>query len=185
MIEIKLSQGAKPGHGGMLLGNKVTSEIALARGIQIGKDCISPASHPEFSTPDELLSFVFELRELSGGKPVGIKLCIGHPWEFIAIVKAMVDRQIFIDFISAGENRNAGYHAAATYEVEAACQQVEKPTLVIATQSSLREGTLQTANWIPGATLVERDYVTAPAFERGAEVIAALVSDFVTSGGRS
>ena len=92
---------------------------------------------------------------------------------------------LFIDFISAGEHRNAGYHAAATYEVEAACEQVEKPTLVIATQSSLREGTLQTADWIPNATLVERDDVTAPAFERGAEVIATLVSDFVTNGGRS
>jgi pimeloyl-ACP methyl ester carboxylesterase len=88
---------------------------------------------------------------------------------------------LFIDFISAGENRNAGYHAAATYEVEAACRQVQKPTLVIATQSSLRDGTLQTADWIPDATLVERDDVMAPAFERGAEVIATLVSDFVTS----
>jgi len=100
MIEIKLSQGAKPGHGGMLLGNKVTSEIALARGITIGEDCISPASHPEFSTPDELLTFALELKELSGGKPIGIKLCIGHPWEFIAIVKAMVNRQEYLDFIT-------------------------------------------------------------------------------------
>jgi pimeloyl-ACP methyl ester carboxylesterase len=88
---------------------------------------------------------------------------------------------LFVDFISAGEDRNAGFRAAATYDVEAACLAVQKPTLVIATQSSLREGTLQTANWIPKATLVERDDVTAPAFERGAEVIAALVSDFVTS----
>ena len=100
MIEIKLSQGAKPGHGGMLLGNKVTAEIALARGIKKGEDCISPASHPEFSTPDELLTFALELKELSGGKPIGIKLCIGHPWEFIAIVKAMVNRQQYIDFIT-------------------------------------------------------------------------------------
>ncbi len=91
---------------------------------------------------------------------------------------------LFIDFISAGENRNAGYHAAATYEVEAACRQVQKPALVIATQSSLRDGTLQTADWITDSTLVERDEVTAPAFERGVEVIAALVSDFVTNGGR-
>ena len=100
MIEIKLSQGAKPGHGGMLLGNKVNQEIAETRGIPVGKDCISPAAHPEFCTPDELLAFAFELRELSGGKPVGIKLCIGHPWEFISIVKAMVDRKQFIDFIT-------------------------------------------------------------------------------------
>ena len=100
MIEIKLSQGAKPGHGGMLLGNKVNQEIAETRGIPVGKDCISPAAHPEFCTPDELLAFAFELRELSGGKPVGIKLCIGHPWEFISIVKAMVNRKQFIDFIT-------------------------------------------------------------------------------------
>ena len=100
MIEIKLSQGAKPGHGGMLLGKKVTPEIAETRGIAVGQDCISPSSHPEFSTPNELLDFALELRTLSGGKPVGIKLCIGHPWEFIAIVKAMVDRQEFIDFVT-------------------------------------------------------------------------------------
>ena len=100
MIEIKLSQGAKPGHGGMLLGGKVTSEIALTRGIKIGEDCISPAVHPEFSTPDELLTFALELKGLSGGKPIGIKLCIGHPWEFIAIVKAMVKRQQYLDFIT-------------------------------------------------------------------------------------
>jgi glutamate synthase domain-containing protein 2 len=100
MIEIKLSQGAKPGHGGILPGSKVNKEIALTRGIPEGEDCISPSSHAEFSTPDELLTFALELRELSGGKPVGIKLCIGHPWEFIAIIKAMVDRQQFIDFIT-------------------------------------------------------------------------------------
>jgi glutamate synthase domain-containing protein 2 len=100
MIEIKLSQGAKPGHGGMLMGSKVTREIASTRGIPEGEDCISPASHVEFSTPDELLDFALELRTLSGGKPVGIKLCIGHPWEFIAIVKAMAERQEYVDFIT-------------------------------------------------------------------------------------
>ena len=100
MIEIKLSQGAKPGHGGILPGSKVNSEIALTRGVPEGEDCMSPSYHTEFSTPDELLSFAVELRELSGGKPVGVKLCIGHPWEFIAIIKAMVDRRQFIDFIT-------------------------------------------------------------------------------------
>jgi glutamate synthase domain-containing protein 2 len=100
MIEIKLSQGAKPGHGGMLLGSKVTPIIAKTRGIQPFTDCISPASHTEFSTPNELLDFVQKLRKLSGGKPVGIKLCIGHPWEFLAIVKAMVQRQVYVDFVT-------------------------------------------------------------------------------------
>ena len=90
MIEIKLSQGAKPGHGGVLPGAKVTPEIAGARGVPVGVDCISPARHSAFSTPLELLAFVNRLRELSGGKPVGIKLAIGHPWEFFGIVKAML-----------------------------------------------------------------------------------------------
>ena len=100
MIEIKLSQGAKPGHGGMLMAPKVTPEIAETRGIPAYQDCISPASHAEFSTPRELLGFVARLRALSGGKPVGIKLCIGHPWEFAAIVKAMVETGDVADFIT-------------------------------------------------------------------------------------
>ncbi len=99
MIEIKLSQGAKPGHGGMLLAPKVTPEIAETRGIKPYEDCISPPRHSEFSTPRGLLEFADRLRQLSGGKPVGIKLCIGHPWEFAAIVKAMVETDIAVDFI--------------------------------------------------------------------------------------
>lgn len=99
MIEIKLSQGAKPGHGGMLPGAKVTAEIAAARDIPIGIDCNSPAQHSAFTTPIELLEFVSRLRELSGGKPVGFKLCIGHPWEWFAIAKAMLATKITPDFI--------------------------------------------------------------------------------------
>ena len=100
MIEIKLSQGAKPGHGGMLLGAKVSPEIAQTRNVLPYKDVISPHKHSEFSTPGELLGFAQKLRQLSGDKPVGIKLCIGHPWEFIAIVKAMVETGINLDFIT-------------------------------------------------------------------------------------
>ena len=99
MIEIKLSQGAKPGHGGVLPGSKVTAEIAAARGIPEGVDCISPARHSAFSTPVELLQFIATLRELSGGKPVGFKLAIGHPWEWFSIVKAMQHTQILPDFV--------------------------------------------------------------------------------------
>ena len=99
MIEIKLSQGAKPGHGGMLPGAKVTPEIAAARGIPVGVDCISPASHSAFSTPAELMQFVARLRHLSGGKPTGFKFCVGHPWEWFAIVKAMLETGITPDFI--------------------------------------------------------------------------------------
>ena len=100
MIEIKLSQGAKPGHGGMLMAPKVTPEIAATRGVPEYQDVISPPRHSAFSTPNELLAFAAKLRDLSGGKPVGIKLCIGHPWEIIAIVKAMVDSGIMLDFIT-------------------------------------------------------------------------------------
>ena len=99
MVEIKLSQGAKPGHGGILPGPKVTAEIAAARGVAIGEDCISPSSHSAFSTPVEMLHFVTRLRSLSGGKPTGFKLCIGHPWEWFAIVKAMLETGITPDFI--------------------------------------------------------------------------------------
>ena len=99
MIEIKLSQGAKPGHGGILPGSKVTQEIAEARGVSVGEACISPASHSSFSTPLEMMHFVKKLRDLSGGKPVGFKLCIGHPWEWFGIVKAMLETNIYPDFI--------------------------------------------------------------------------------------
>ena len=99
MIEIKLSQGAKPGHGGILPGPKVTPEIAEARGVKVGEACVSPSSHSAFSTPLEMMAFIQRLRELSGSKPVGFKLCIGHPWEWFAIVKAMLKSQIYPDFI--------------------------------------------------------------------------------------
>ncbi len=99
MIEIKLSQGAKPGHGGMLPAPKVTEEIAEARGVPAWTDCISPSSHSAFSTPIELLEFIDRLRRLSGGKPVGFKFALGHPWEWFAIAKAMVLTGITPDFI--------------------------------------------------------------------------------------
>ena len=99
MIEIKLSQGAKPGHGGVLPAPKVTPEIAAARGVPVGVDCISPSSHSAFSTPTEMMHFVARLRELSGGKPTGFKFCLGHPWEWFGIVKAMQATGITPDFI--------------------------------------------------------------------------------------
>ena len=99
LIELKLSQGAKPGHGGVLPGPKVTAEIAAARGVKIGEDCISPASHSAFSTPVEMMQFIDRLRNLSGGKPTGFKLCIGHPWEWFALAKAMLETGITPDFI--------------------------------------------------------------------------------------
>jgi glutamate synthase domain-containing protein 2 len=99
MIEIKLSQGAKPGHGGILPGAKVTEEIAEARLVEVGKTVFSPTAHTSFSTPLEMVAFVTRLRELAGGKPVGFKICIGEPREFMAIVKAMLETGILVDFI--------------------------------------------------------------------------------------
>ncbi|CAM9895556.1 unnamed protein product, partial [Chrysoparadoxa australica] len=100
MIEIKLSQGAKPGHGGILPAQKVTQEISEIRGVPLGKDVISPPSHSTFNTPKGLLVFVKRLRELSEGKPVGFKLCIGKRREFMAICKAMMETKIYPDFIT-------------------------------------------------------------------------------------
>jgi glutamate synthase domain-containing protein 2 len=99
MVEVKLSQGAKPGHGGMLPAAKVSHEIAITRGVPEGIDCISPARHGEFSTPVGLLEFVARLRRLSGGKPAGFKLAIGHPWEWFGVAKAMQETGILPDFI--------------------------------------------------------------------------------------
>lgn len=99
MIEIKLSQGAKPGHGGVLPAAKITPEIAKTRGIPMGVDCISPAGHSAFNSPLELMHFIRKLRELSNGKPVGFKLCIGKLSEWFAMVKAMLETGIAPDFI--------------------------------------------------------------------------------------
>ncbi|MFK8015633.1 MAG: FMN-binding glutamate synthase family protein [Gammaproteobacteria bacterium] len=100
MIEVKLSQGAKPGGGGILPAAKVTADIAKARGVPEGRTVHSPAAHSRFSTPVELLEFLNELRELSGGKPVGFKLCIGQRREFMAMLKAMIATGIVPDFIT-------------------------------------------------------------------------------------
>ena len=99
MIEIKLSQGAKPGKGGVLPSEKITQEIADTRQVPMGQDCVSPSSHSAFRTPRELVAFWQQLRELSEGKPVGFKLCIGQPWQFMAVVKAMIDTDNYPDFI--------------------------------------------------------------------------------------
>jgi len=99
MTEIKLSQGAKPGHGGLLPGPKVTEEIARIRGVPAHEDCLSPRSHSAFSTPAEMLEFAARMRELSGGKPVGIKLCVGQPHEVFAVAKAILATGITPEFI--------------------------------------------------------------------------------------
>ncbi len=113
MIEIKLSQGAKPGHGGILPAAKLTEEIAEIRNVPMGHDVVSPASHSAFSTPTEMLEFITKLRELSGGKPVGIKLCIGRRDEFLAICKAMLSTGMVPDFVTV-DGGEGGTGAAPT-----------------------------------------------------------------------
>ncbi|GGE17669.1 FMN-binding glutamate synthase family protein [Polymorphobacter glacialis] len=142
MVEIKLSQGAKPGHGGILPAAKVTPEIAATRGVPLGQDCISPASHSAFSTPLEMMDFITQLRRLSGGKPIGFKLCVGHPWEFMAIVKAMLKTGVVPDFIvvDGGE----GGTGAAPMEFS---DHVGTP---------MREGLLFVHNTLVGAGLRDR-----------------------------
>jgi glutamate synthase domain-containing protein 2 len=99
MVELKISQGAKPGHGGVLPAAKVSTEIARSRGVPMGQDCVSPSSHSCFSTPVGMMEFIGEMRRLSGGKPAGFKLCVGHPLEFLAVCKAMLQTGIYPDFI--------------------------------------------------------------------------------------
>ena len=100
MIEIKLSQGAKPGHGGILPAAKVTPEIAKIRLVEMGEDVISPPYHTAFTNPLEMMAFIKKLRELSEGKPIGFKLCLGHKSEFLAICKSMISTGIYPDFIT-------------------------------------------------------------------------------------
>ena len=115
MVELKVSQGAKPGHGGVLPAAKVSAEIARIRGVTEGEDCISPAYHRAFSTPIEMMVFIGEMRRLSGGKPAGFKLCIGHRWEFLAICKAMVKTGIYPDFIVVDGNEGGTGAAPAEF----------------------------------------------------------------------
>ncbi len=115
-ITIKISQGAKPGLGGVLPAAKVTPEIAEARDVPLGQDCISPASHSEFSTPRELMKFVATLRELSGGKPVGIKFCVGSRTDVMAICKAMHETGTLVDFITVDGAEGGTGAAPIEYE---------------------------------------------------------------------
>lgn len=100
LIELKLSQGAKPGHGGILPKGKITPEIARIRGVGFDSDVLSPPRHSAFSTPIELMEFVSQLRDLSGGKPVGIKFCVGQPEDVVALCKAMLETEQLPDFIT-------------------------------------------------------------------------------------
>jgi len=162
MIEIKLSQGAKPGHGGVLPAAKVTAEIAATRGVPMGRDCVSPAKHSAFSTPLELMAFIAQLRELSGGKPVGLKLCIGLPWEFMGIVKAMLESGVTPDFIVV-DGTEGGTGAAPTEFSD----HIGAP---------MREGLLLVHNVLVGAGLRDRLRIGAAGKVVSAFDIASLLA---------
>jgi len=130
MIEIKLSQGAKPGHGGILPGAKVTQFIDEARGVDPGADCISPAIHSAFDGPQGLIEFVKTLRDLCGGKPVGFKLCVGHPEEIAAIVQAMLKTGITPDFITVDGGEGGTGAAPPEYSNHMGTPLIEGLTLV-------------------------------------------------------
>lgn len=147
MIEIKLSQGAKPGHGGVLPGAKVTEEIAEARGVPVGETVTSPPAHPAFSTPIEMLEWLTRLRELSGGKPVGIKLCVGQPHELFAISKAMLETGLHPDFITV--DGAEGGTGAAPLELS---NSVGMP---------LREGQIMVRNMLVGTGLKDKVKIAA------------------------
>lgn len=170
MIEVKLSQGAKPGHGGVLPGEKVTAEIAEARGIPIGQTCYSPASHAEFSTPIQMMEFVGRLRDLSGGKPVGLKFCVGNRWEVMAMCKAMIETGIKADFIVV-DGAEGGTGAAPAEFLD----HIGSP---------LRQGLILTRNALVGAGLKDEVKLACAGKQITAFQIAAsmaLGADWVNS----
>ncbi len=147
MVELKLSQGAKPGHGGILPAAKVTAEIARIRGVRMGEDVLSPPGHRAFDTPVGLVEFVARMRELSGGKPVGIKLCVGSPVALMAIVKACVAVGTAPDFVAV--DGGEGGTGAAPLEFS---NSVGMP---------LREGLVLTRNALVGAGIKDRVAIVA------------------------
>lgn len=159
MIEIKISQGAKPGHGGMLPGPKVTEEIAAARGVPVGVDCLSPAFHTAFSTPKELIEWAAKLRELSGGKPVGAKFCVGQPHEVFALAKAMQELGAALDFVVV-DGAEGGTGAAPREFID----RIGMP---------LREGLILTRNALVGAGLRDKVKIAAAGKATTAFAIAA------------
>ncbi|HJX78058.1 FMN-binding glutamate synthase family protein [Glutamicibacter sp.] len=161
-ITIKMSQGAKPGLGGVLPAAKVTEEIAEARQVPMGEDCISPASHPEFSTPRELMAFVAQLRELAQGKPVGIKFCVGSRTDVMAICKGMIETGVLVDFITV--DGAEGGTGAAPLEYE---DHVGTP---------LTEGLLLVHNVLMGAGLRDEIRIAAAGkVANGSDIVKRLI----------
>jgi glutamate synthase domain-containing protein 2 len=167
-IEIKLSQGAKPGHGGILPAAKITKEIAAARGIPMGEDCLSPSHHRAFSTPIGLVEFVAQLRELSGGKPIGIKLAVGDPREWLSVCHAMVESGIVPDFISV--DGGEGGTGAAPIEFSDHIGMPLKEAIVLVHQSLVGAGLRDRTRLIASGKLVT-GFEMASACALGADAI--------------
>ncbi|WP_193078581.1 FMN-binding glutamate synthase family protein [Brevibacterium aurantiacum] len=162
MVSLKLSQGAKPGLGGVLPGPKVTEEISEIRGIPVGKTCISPPNHTVFSTPIELLQFIDQMRKLSGGKPAGFKLCLGSRTEFLSICKAMIETGITPDFIIV--DGSEGGTGAAPLEFE---NHVGLP---------LTQGLMIVHNALKGAGLRDRIKIGAAGkIAAGSDIVKRLI----------
>jgi len=125
MIEIKISQGAKPGHGGILPAAKLTEEIAKIRHVPMGHDVLSPPAHTSFTTPMEFMDFITKLRKLSGGKPIGFKFCVGKRREFLAVCKAMLESGVTPDFITVDGGEGGTGAAPLEYSNSMGCPLVE------------------------------------------------------------
>lgn len=168
MIEIKLSQGAKPGHGGILPGTKVTPEIAEIRGVPVGEDVLSPPSHSAFRNPIEMLEFVGQLRKLSDGKPIGLKMCVGHRTEFLAICKAMIKTGITPDFMTI--DGAEGGTGAAPVELSNSVGMPLRDALLFV-NSALRGVGLRSNIQIIGAGQVASAFHMVKAIALGADMI--------------
>ncbi|NNL86167.1 MAG: FMN-binding glutamate synthase family protein, partial [Myxococcales bacterium] len=170
MIELKLSQGAKPGHGGILPAEKITPEIAEARGVTISGDCISPPHHPEFSTPIGLLEFVARLRELSGGKPVGIKFSVGDPLDVLALCHAIVETDQYPDFIAV--DGGEGGTGAAPIEFSDAMGMPVKEAIVLVRNALTGIAARDRVRIIASAKLVT-SFDMAAALALGADTVSS------------
>ncbi len=170
MIELKLSQGAKPGHGGILPAVKINDEIAAARGISKGRDCVSPPFHPEFDTPVGLLEFVGRLRELASGKPVGVKFSVGDPRDLMALARAMVETGIAPDFIAV--DGGEGGTGAAPIEFSDSMGMPVKDAIVFVRNTLVGAGLRERVRIIASAKLVT-SFDMAAAVALGADTVSS------------
>jgi glutamate synthase domain-containing protein 2 len=170
MIELKLSQGAKPGHGGVLPAHKVTLAVAQACGIQPYHDSLCPARHAEFQTPAEMLAFIDRLRALSGGKPVGVKLAVGHPAEVVALVRAMFETDLAPDYVAIDGGEGGSGAAPAEFIGRLALPLLDALWVI---HNVLRAAGLRDRVQVVGSGQIAMGSDMVRAFALGADVCAA------------